>query len=75
MLTWNTRGEDFFSTPDGRFDLLAVGHTPGLWLAIDADHGRTFSGSRIQVEEWCEYRVRATATPRANRVPELVGAA
>jgi hypothetical protein len=52
-ITWVRRGRDFFSSADGRFDVLfAPAH--GHWLALDADTGRIARGSKEQCVAWCE---------------------
>lgn len=64
-MTWVPRGRDFWSSADGRFDLL---HVPagGYWLAIDHDGpvGQFRHPDRCEVELWCELRTYPT-TPAA----------
>lgn len=48
----NARG-DFFSSPDGRFDLMrAAGQD--YWIAFDWVEGRKYRGTRLNCEAWCE---------------------
>lgn len=53
-LTWITQSRNFDRSADGRFDLMLT--HDGIWLAIDADLGKTFKGSRVECVKWCEER-------------------
>lgn len=52
LAAWVQRSRSFFSTQDGRFDLML---TPsGDWLAIDWDRGRSTRGCQIECLLWCK---------------------
>jgi hypothetical protein len=47
--------DNFFSTPDGRFDLFYA-PLDLYWVAIDSDLGKVFRGTHAKAIEWCEYQ-------------------
>jgi hypothetical protein len=52
LAAWSQRGRFFFSTRDGRFDLMLT--SAGDWLAIDWDVGRSTRGCQIECLVWCK---------------------
>ena len=59
-LRWVERGRDFFSSADGRFDLL-WSKAVGLWVCIDWDarpRPRKVRGEKAACVAWCVARLR-----------------
>lgn len=54
-LTWVKRGDDFYSSPDGRYDLMRSAHD-GAWVVLDTEDGKRFRGSLIACERWVQAR-------------------
>jgi hypothetical protein len=54
-LTWVKRGDDFYSSPSGRFDVFRSAHA-GDWVALDTEEGKRFRGSLIACERWVKAR-------------------
>jgi hypothetical protein len=53
---WVVRGRNFFSTPDGRFDVMLCEATND-WVAIDWEAGHKAYGDFCgDVVEWCRGR-------------------
>lgn len=51
---WVNRGRDFYSSPDGRFDLMKVMPKAGgaYWVCIDHDLGRVFRATFGACLDW-----------------------
>ncbi len=62
-MTWTIRGNDYFSTACGRFDLLRTGR--GDWLVIDADHGRTRRFLEVvEARDWVREQLKGASRGR-----------